>query len=113
LLVGNYQGLIQNAVTRGLDPNVPIRDSGVEWIGEIPAHWETKRVKRIFRLVVKPSEKNNNHELLSIYTDIGVKPRSELKKKGKKIIITTIQKFPFIIDGISDLSDKNFAVIID
>ncbi|WP_420538263.1 type I restriction endonuclease subunit R [Methylotuvimicrobium alcaliphilum] len=41
---------------------------------------------------------------------------SELKQaleNGKKIIITTIQKFPFIIDGISDLSDKRFAVIID
>ncbi|MEF1306935.1 DEAD/DEAH box helicase family protein, partial [Vibrio owensii] len=41
---------------------------------------------------------------------------SELKRAlegGKKIIITTIQKFPFIIDGIEDLSDKRFAVIID
>lgn len=41
---------------------------------------------------------------------------SELKsalEQGKKIIITTIQKFPFIIDGIADLSDKHFAVIID
>ena len=41
---------------------------------------------------------------------------SELKsnlESGKKIIITTIQKFPFIVDGISDLSDKRFAVIID
>lgn len=41
---------------------------------------------------------------------------SELKtalESGKKIIITTIQKFPFIIDGISDLSNKRFAVIID
>jgi type I restriction enzyme R subunit len=41
---------------------------------------------------------------------------SDLKsalENGKKIIITTIQKFPFIIDGISDLSDKRFAVIID
>ncbi|MDP8050879.1 DEAD/DEAH box helicase family protein [Pasteurella atlantica] len=41
---------------------------------------------------------------------------SELKanlESGKKIILTTIQKFPFIIDGISDLSDKRFAVIID
>lgn len=41
---------------------------------------------------------------------------SELKtalEQGKKIIITTIQKFPFIIDGIDDLSDKRFAVIID
>lgn len=34
-------------------------------------------------------------------------------EQGKKIIITTIQKFPFILDGISDLSQKNFAVIID
>jgi type I restriction enzyme R subunit len=41
---------------------------------------------------------------------------SELKKaleSGKKIIITTIQKFPFIVDGIADLSDRRFAVIID
>lgn len=37
----------------------------------------------------------------------------ESLEQGKKIIITTIQKFPFIIDGISDLSDKRFAVIID
>ncbi|MCZ2102604.1 MAG: type I restriction endonuclease subunit R [Chitinophagales bacterium] len=34
-------------------------------------------------------------------------------EQGKKIIITTIQKFPFIVDGIADLSDKRFAVIID
>jgi type I restriction enzyme R subunit len=34
-------------------------------------------------------------------------------ESGKKIILTTIQKFPFIVDGISDLSDKRFAVIID
>ena len=34
-------------------------------------------------------------------------------QSGKRIIITTIQKFPFIIDGIADLSDKRFAVIID
>lgn len=37
----------------------------------------------------------------------------ESLEQGKKIIITTIQKFPFIIDGIADLSDKRFAVIID
>ena len=37
----------------------------------------------------------------------------EALEQGKKIIITTIQKFPFIIDGIADLSDKRFAVIID
>ena len=42
--------LINQAVTKGLNPNVPMRDSGVEWIGEVPAHWEVKRVKWVTRL---------------------------------------------------------------
>lgn len=37
--------LISHAVTKGLDPSVPMKDSGVEWIGEIPQHWTTRRVK--------------------------------------------------------------------
>lgn len=37
--------LISYAVTKGLDPSVPIKDSGVEWLGDIPAHWDTKRLK--------------------------------------------------------------------
>lgn len=41
------------------------------------------------------------------------KDLKESLEQGKKIIITTIQKFPFIVDGIADLSDKHFAVIID
>jgi type I restriction enzyme S subunit len=45
LLKEHKQILIQNAVTRGLDANVTMRDSGVEWIGEIPAHWEVIRFK--------------------------------------------------------------------
>ena len=39
--------LIEQAVTKGLNPNVPMRDSGVEWIGEVPAHWEVLAIKRI------------------------------------------------------------------
>ena len=45
LLQEKRTALITRAVTRGLDPNVPMKDSGVEWLGEIPAHWEVKRVK--------------------------------------------------------------------
>jgi type I restriction enzyme S subunit len=37
--------LISHAVTKGLDPSVPMKDSGVEWLGEIPAHWQAKKVK--------------------------------------------------------------------
>ncbi|WAR46014.1 restriction endonuclease subunit S [Methylomonas rapida] len=51
LLKERKQILIQNAVTRGLDPNVPMRDSGVQWIGEIPAHWNLKKLKYIVRFV--------------------------------------------------------------
>ena len=39
--------LITQAVTKGLDPNVPMKDSGVEWLGKIPAHWEVKRLRHI------------------------------------------------------------------
>ena len=39
--------LINQAVTKGLNPDVPMRDSGVEWIGEVPRHWEVKRVKNV------------------------------------------------------------------
>ena len=39
--------LITGAVTRGLDPNVPMKDSGVEWLGEIPAHWEVTPLKHL------------------------------------------------------------------
>lgn len=47
LLKERKQILIQQAVTRGLNPNVPMRDSGVDWIGDIPEHWEVKRLKHV------------------------------------------------------------------
>lgn len=42
------KSIIHQAVTRGLNPNVPLKDSGIEWIGMIPEHWEVKRMKDIF-----------------------------------------------------------------
>jgi type I restriction enzyme S subunit len=47
LLQEKRTALITRAVTKGLDPNVPMKDSGVEWLGEIPAHWEVKRLKTV------------------------------------------------------------------
>lgn len=44
------QSVITEAVTKGLNPAAPMRDSGIEWIGSIPEHWEVKRLKNIFRL---------------------------------------------------------------
>ncbi len=45
LLKEQRAALIQQAVTRGLNPNVPMKDSGLPWLGQVPAHWEIKRLK--------------------------------------------------------------------
>ena len=82
------QIVIQKAVTQGLDPNVPMKDSGVEWIGKIPKHWEIHKVKHLFKLIIEPAPKNNDYELLSVYTDIGVKPRKDLEERGNKASTT-------------------------
>lgn len=47
LLVEKRQALITRAVTRGLDSTVPLRDSGIPWLGEIPSHWTVKLLKRV------------------------------------------------------------------
>ncbi|HCB1919086.1 TPA: restriction endonuclease subunit S [Citrobacter braakii] len=88
LLKERKQIIIQKTITQGLDPNVSMKSTGVDWICKIPEHWEMKRVKYIFRMVMEPSEKNNDHELLSVYTDIGVKPRRELEERGNKASTT-------------------------
>jgi type I restriction enzyme S subunit len=47
LLQEKRQAVISHAVTKGLNPDAPMKDSGVEWLGEVPAHWEIHRVKTI------------------------------------------------------------------
>lgn len=64
------QIVIQNAVTKGLNPNAPMKDSGVAWIGDIPEHWEIDKLKNILSSV---SIKNHpNLPLLSITREKGV-----------------------------------------
>lgn len=47
LLKEKRQAVISHAVTKGLDPRVPMKDSGVEWLGEVPAHWEVHPLKHV------------------------------------------------------------------
>ncbi len=51
LLREKRQAIISHAVTRGLNPNAKMKDSGIEWLGEVPEHWEVKKLKHI---VTKP-----------------------------------------------------------
>ncbi len=68
--------LISRAVTKGQDPDARMKDSGIEWLGEIPAHWETPRAKVLFREVDDRSE-TGEEELLSVSHITGVTLRSQ------------------------------------
>jgi len=50
LLAEKRQALITQAVTKGLDPNVPMKDSGVDWIGEVPAHWSVAALSTRYQI---------------------------------------------------------------
>ena len=76
LLHEQKQAIIHKAVTQGLDPNVPKRDSGIPWLGEIPAHWEVRRSKYLFTESDERSE-DGFEELLSVSHLTGVTPRSQ------------------------------------
>jgi type I restriction enzyme, S subunit len=51
LLEEQKQAIIHRAVTRGLDPNVRLKPSGVEWLGDVPEHWELRRVKQVSQIL--------------------------------------------------------------
>jgi type I restriction enzyme S subunit len=51
LLEERRSALISHAVTKGLDPDVPMKDSGIEWIGEIPEHWDVRKTSRSFKII--------------------------------------------------------------
>ncbi|RIZ51536.1 restriction endonuclease subunit S [Vibrio sp. PID23_8] len=76
LLKERKQIIIQQAVTQGLNPNVPMKDSGVDWIGTIPEHWSVKRAKYLLDEINERSE-TGLEELLSVSHMTGVTPRSE------------------------------------
>jgi type I restriction enzyme S subunit len=72
LLQEKRQAVISHAVTKGLNPDAPMKDSGVEWLGEVPEHWTLKRLKHLspnltVGIVVNPSEYVSDEGLPFIY----------------------------------------------
>ncbi|MDF0718927.1 restriction endonuclease subunit S [Kaistella sp. PBT33-4] len=79
LLKERRQILIQKAVTKGLDPNVKMKDSGVEWIGEIPEHWEVMPGRTIFTERKEGNKGLKNSVVLSLsYGKIIIKPDEKM-----------------------------------
>lgn len=75
LLKEKRQAVISHAVTKGLDPNAEMKDSGVEWLGEVPAHWDVKRFKHLINSIeqgwspqceASPAETENDWAVLKV-----------------------------------------------
>ena len=71
LLEEEKQAVISQAVTRGLDPSVRLKLSGVEWLGDVPAHWERRRLKTVLQPIDRRST-TGSETLLSLRRDFGV-----------------------------------------
>lgn len=86
--ISNYEelkkSLINETVCKGLDKDVELKDSGIEWLGDIPREWKVKRGKDLFRLSNFPAKKNHKLQLLSVYAALGVRPRKSLEQRGNK-----------------------------
>jgi type I restriction enzyme S subunit len=62
LLKEKLQAVISHAVTKGLNPDAPMKDSGVEWLGQVPAHWEVTRAKYVSEIFVPQRNKPELNE---------------------------------------------------
>jgi type I restriction enzyme S subunit len=90
------QILIHRAVTRGLNPNVKLKESGVEWIGEIPEHWEVKKIKHVSTKIgsgVTPSGGGTT------YLDSGIP-----LLRSQNILFGKIE-----LEGVAYISDKTHS----
>ena len=103
LLKEQKQAIINQAVMKGIDPNVPMKDSGVEWIGEIPKHWEVVRLKYLSRSPLlyganeSGTEFSKNLPRYIRITDITID--GELKEKNKLSLPIEKAKSFILSDG--------------
>lgn len=76
------RSLINRAVTRGLNPNVHLKPSGNDWIGEIPTHWEVLPIRSFITLISPDKKGEEDYKLLSVTRDKGVIIRGERGEEG-------------------------------
>lgn len=92
------KSIINNAVTHGLNPNVKMKDSGVEWIGEIPEHWEVKRIKDIGKLKLGKMLTTQNRK--GLYLKLFLKARNI---GWGNLILDSIEEMYFSASELNDL----------
>lgn len=106
LLKERKQIVINDAVTKGLDKNVEFVDSGVEWIGKIPKHWEIEKVKYIFK---DSSIKNHGEEIPLAATQLyGVVPKDTLDYRTVEANISDLNTFKLVKENNFVISLRSF-----
>jgi type I restriction enzyme S subunit len=120
LLQEKIQALITQAVTQGLDPNVPMKDSGIEWLGKVPAHWRIEKLKYHVYLNPETLSENTDPEQELLYIEIGnvssygeisdatyylfknAPSRARRKVRSGDVIISTVRTYLKAITYIKD-----------
>lgn len=99
LLAKKRQALITHAVTKGMNRKVKMKDSGIEWIGEVPAHWEIRRMATLFREAIRPG--THDLPLLSISIHDGISD-DELSSEDRDRRVSQIEdrtKYKRVVPG--------------
>lgn len=104
LLREKRQALVTQAVTKGLDPAAKMKDSGVEWLGEVPEHWEVKRLRFIAEL--NPSPKSNISALQD--TEVSFLPMELISEDGSLNLEVT-RRIGDVRNGYSYFEDGDLA----
>lgn len=99
LLKERKQILIQQAVTRGIFPDAPMRDSGIEWIGEIPAHWEVMANRALFHERVEPGKEELPLLSVSIHSGVSKEEISEDDNIRGRVKIEDKTKYQIVRPG--------------
>ena len=109
LLEEKRQAVISHAVTNGLNPNVPMKDSGVEWLGKIPEHWETLYSKWLFKERNKKATKNDEQLTASQkYGVISQKEFMELESQKVTQVILNPGILKYVKSGDFVISMRSF-----
>ena len=118
------QSLITEVATKGLNPTAPTKDSGIEWMGDIPSSWKTLRGKNVFVLLDRPTQESD--EVITCFRDGEVTLRKNRREEGftfseKEIGYQGIEAGDLVVHGmdgfagsigISDSRGKASPVLI-
>lgn len=93
LLQEKRQSMISHAVTKGLNPNARMKDSGIEWLGQVPEHWDTKRIAAVYRETARAGQAGLPVLSISIHSGISDDELSADERDRKVLLIEDREKY--------------------